>query len=286
MGVALIEEAILDSKLDRKHPTFKRLRALRRDAKLRRDEGVFVAEGMHLTGEALAACADIEQVLYSERLTRSDEGQALLERLKSHKIRLIEVAPAALDSIQDARSPQPVLAVVRRFDATLEGCIGNAGGEPLVVVAHGIQDPGNLGTLLRTADAAGAAVFVISGESADLYHPRTIRGTMGSVFRLPTVVADQPTATEAFRSGGLAIVATVPAAPEATDFRQTELGGGCAIFFGGEGAGLPRSVLESARTLASIPMRTGVESLSVGAAAAIVLFEAARQREAGERTAS
>ena len=271
-----METVIMDTRLGKQHPTLRRVRDLRRDPRLRREQGVFVAEGLHLAEEALASRASIELVLYSERLTEHDAGRALLDRIVAADLERAEVADTVLAALQDARSPQPVLTLARRRDTTLEACLSAVGPHPLFVVAHGIQDPGNLGGLWRTADAAGAAALFVTGESADPYHPRTVRATMGSVFRLAAVATDVEAATAAFRRAGLTTLATTPSA--STDYHAATFTSGCAVYFGGEGAGLPGPVLAAMDACVRIPMRGGVESLSVGAAAAVVLFEAAHQR--------
>jgi TrmH family RNA methyltransferase len=262
--------------LGRHHATLRRLRALRRDAALRRSEQVFLAEGVHLAQEALASAAPVELALTSPRLARTAEGRELLERLARSGIERAETTDAALDGVQDARAPQPIVMVVRRQPRSLDTTLAAAGPAPLLLVAHGVQDPGNLGALLRTADGAGAAAFVTAGDSADLYHPRAVRATMGSIFRLPALDADTEPLLETLRRTAIRTWGADPGAE--LDHRQVDLRGAMALFVGGEGAGLPRTLADRLDGRLRIPLRAGVESLSVGAAAAVLLFEALRQR--------
>jgi TrmH family RNA methyltransferase len=257
----------------------RRVRELRRDGASRCRESVFVAEGLHLAEEALAAGAAIELVLFAPRLRSGAQGARLLERLEAAGLECLETSDAVLDSLQDARSPQPVLVVARLSEWGPEAQPAPDGTPPLVVVAHAIQDPGNLGALVRTADAAGATAFVVCGESADPLHPRAVRATMGSIFRLPPGRREPDELLAGLRERE---VRTVGADLRgSTDLGGLDLSGPVAIFFGREAEGLPAGLRQRLDSTVRIPMRPGVESLSVGAAAAVILFEAARQRRPG-----
>jgi TrmH family RNA methyltransferase len=261
--------------LGRHHPLLKRLRLLRRSAAARAAEGTLVAEGIHLAAEALAAGQDIELAVVDPRLPGTEEGARLLVALRRAGIACHEVAETVMDGLQDARSPQPVLTVIRT--APLNGRPWRTLDDPLVVVCDGLQDPGNLGAVLRSADAAGAAAFVSCGESADLTHPRTVRASMGSLFRLPTERGSLAEVAPRLRERGLSLVGTVARGGE--DYRNAGWSeGACAVFFGNEGGGLPGVSLDTFDRRITVPLHPGVESLSVGAAVAAVLFEAARRR--------
>src|SRR5262245_767726 len=262
--------------ITRAHPVARRLRALRRDAALRDSQGVFVAEGIHLAREALASKAAIESVVISGRLSVSDEGRSLARALREAGVELHEASEATLDGLQDARSPQAVVLVVRREPATLETVLAGRARSPLLVVACGVQDPGNLGALLRTADAAGATGFVAAPPGSSLTHPRAVRASMGGIFRLPAVEATLEDVLEGARRLRLAIVGAEARA--AVDYEKADWTRPLALLIGGEGGGLPEAAGPSLDLRVAVPMRAGVESLSVNAAAAVLLFEAARQR--------
>ncbi len=263
--------------LGRHHATIRRLRALRRDPGLRRAAGLFLAEGLHLAQEALRSGARIELAVVAPRLAATDEGREIERRIVECGLTRVEISDAVMESIQDARSPQPITLLVHRQepppDAGLEGP-----PQPLVLAAVGVQDPGSLGTLVRTADAAGATACLVSEGSADPYHPRAVRATVGSIFRLPVVSRPIAAAIAAMREHGLTLVGTDPAA--GTAYHRHDYSRSTAIFVGSEGRGLPAAVRAELDELVRVPLRPGVESLSLAAAAAVVLFEAARQRAA------
>ncbi len=258
------------------HPALKRLRALRRDGSARAADGVLVAEGIHLAEEALASGAAIELAVHSPRLPRVPGGEELLRGLADRARTLLEAPEETLEKIQDARAPQPVVLVVRFEPPPLEEIVRGRGGAALLVIADGIQDPGNLGSLLRSADAAGATGFLAAEGSADLAHPRVVRATMGSIFRLPSASARGEALRGALRAAGIPLVATASDGEvdyDAYDWREP-----AAVVFGAEGPGIRAEWLRAANATVRIPMREGVESLSVPAAGAVVLFEAARRR--------
>jgi TrmH family RNA methyltransferase len=266
----------MENSLGRSHPLVKRVRALRRDAALRRSEASFLAEGLHLVEEALAGGAPIEHVLVTERLEAKDAGKRLLEQFRQAGIRPDCVAGSVMDALQDARTPQPVLAVIRRPDASLPADPFAQTTAPLIVVCIAVQDPGNLGSLQRTADAAGADAFVVCADGADPFHPRTVRASAGSVFRLPAVQIELTELLEWSKQHGLLRIGAV--ARDGTPYDRCDLAGPTVLFFGREATGLPIDLIEQLDQTSVIPMRSGVESLSINAAAAVVLFEAARQR--------
>lgn len=264
--------------LGRTHPLVRRVLELRREAREREREGVFVAEGVHLAQEALRSGASIEVALVSPAARANPEGLALLALLGKAGVRIEEVAERTLDSLQDARSPQPFLLVVRRRVPELEAVLEKKDAEPLVVVAHCIQDPGNLGAIVRTADAAGASGLVATGGGADLHHPRAVRATMGSIFRLPCLSADLELLLAALERHAIRSYAT--GALRGEDHDRCDFRGPVALVLGTEGKGLPEEIALRLDATLRIPMREGVSSLSVGAAAAVLLFEASRQRRA------
>jgi TrmH family RNA methyltransferase len=188
---------------------------------------------------------------------------------------------ATLDALQDSRSPQPVVLVVGRTPPTLDAVVGGTKGPRLLVVACGVQDPGNLGALLRTADAAGATGFVATEGSASLTHPRAVRASMGAIFRLPAVDASLAEVLEQVRGRELTVAGADARGTLTYDAADWSVP--VALFLGGEGAGLPRAAVDALDLRIAIPMAGGVESLSVNAAAAVLLFEAARQRRGVNR---
>jgi len=265
--------------LGRQHPTIRRLRVLRRDPARRRAESVLVAEGIHLAQEALATSrASVELVVLSPELGRTEEGRRLIAALRQSEVRCFETSDSVIQSLQDARSAQPILAVVRRPRWPPDSGLETAQPGALLAVAHGIQDPGNLGSLVRTLHAAGGTACFVDPGCADPFHPRAVRAGMGSMLRLP--VLSEPTADllPRLRERGIALLGADAAGEQ--EYQDCDLARSVAIFFGGEGRGLPPELLAELDETVRVPLQSGVDSLSVGAAAAVLLFEAARQRSA------
>ncbi len=243
---------------------------------MRDSEGVFIAEGIHLAMEALAANAAIEAAVVSPRLAQDGEGRELARRLLAAGIEVHECSAATLAGLQDARAPQPIVLIVRRIPPSLDGVIAGRGGTPLLVVACGVQDPGNLGALMRTADAAGATGFLSTPGSAGLTHPRAVRAGMGAIFRLPAIEARLEEVLEEVHSREFTVVGADPRG--ATDYDTVDWDRPVALLLGGEGAGLPPEADAALDLRVVVKMAPGVESLSVNAAAAVLLFSAARKR--------
>ncbi len=261
----------------------RRIRILRRDRAERVRQSVFLAEGMHLCREALASGAGLEHVIYSAGLTATAEGRELLADLRGAGTVLDETSDVILDSLQDTRSSQPVLALVHRKEIAFPDLLATRHRYPLVVVAHAIQDPGNLGAILRTAEASGASGLIATGRSADLHHPRTVRATMGSIFRLPAIHSEElldvvrRLGNEKFHR----VAAETGSGPEP---QEIDWNRPTALFLGPERGSLPEASRNLMDSGLSIPMETGVDSLSVGAAAAVILFVARRARDRDHRS--
>jgi TrmH family RNA methyltransferase len=145
----------------------------------------------------------------------------------------------------------------------------------LALVLESVQDPGNLGSIVRSADAAGCQLCFVTGPSVDPYHPRAVRATMGSIFRLPLIRAESDSALRALADDGFELIGADPHDGETYD--TCDLTGRVALVLGGESAGLNDAVRARLSRTVRVPMREGVESLSVAAAAAVLLFETARQ---------
>jgi TrmH family RNA methyltransferase len=185
-------------------------------------------------------------------------------------------------SLSETETSQGLLALARRPSFDGEEVLR---GTPLVLVADGVQNPGNLGGLLRTAEAAGASGAILAGACADPFSWKALRGSMGSAFRLPHLrglpIVD---ALDVLEARGVAVLATDKAGERRYD--EADLRGPVALVVGSEGAGLPAAVRERAAARLRIPLAGPVESLNVAVAAALVLFEAARQRGFGHAGAT
>ncbi len=256
------------------NPRLKRLRRLVRQPKVRSDERAFVVDGPTLVAEALASPLSVEGIYVGTAV-----GYDLLAReLESAGVPLGSTPVFAVDddvlaSILDPANPRPVAAVVESPSFALS----DMEPDSPVLVAVELRDPGNLGTVIRTAEAAGFGGVVVVGQSVDHVNPKTVRSSAGSVLRLPVVrLAAIDDAVDALRSGGRAVVATV-LDPKAPSYDQLDLTS-AALLLGNEPHGLDEALVAKADAAVTIPMAEGVESLNVAAAAAILAFEVARQR--------
>lgn len=193
-----------------------------------------------------------------------------------------DVLAGVLAKVLDLVTPQDVVAVARQRGAGLDELVAGAvaSSRPVLVLVE-LQDPGNAGTLVRVAEAAGCAGVVLTERSVDVHNPKTVRASAGAVFRVPVAEGMSPAAVlEACAIAGLPTWATTGRGGTPVD--GAPLAGACAVFLGSEAHGLPASVSDACTGRLTIPMEGRVESLNAGVAGALVAFEAARQRRVGE----
>jgi TrmH family RNA methyltransferase len=259
------------------NPTVKLIHALGTPAPgRRRAERAFVVEGVRAVEEALGSGSPPRVLLYDEAaLGRTERGAALLARLRGLPAAQ-PATPAALAAAADTVHSQGVVGVFP-FPDWPPLAPGGA-GLPLLLVLDGLRDPGNLGTILRTAEAAGVGGVWLTPDSVDLYNPKVVRAGMGAHFRLPAWPdAAWPAILAALERLGVGqIVALDAAAP--TAYYDLDWRGPAALVLGSEAHGLSPEGRAAATTLAAIPMPGQAESLNAALAAGIVLFEALRQR--------
>jgi len=180
-----------------------------------------------------------------------------------------------MNALSPVRTPTGVAALVKRSPATLTQVLAPA--PSLVVVAFDVQDPGNAGAIVRSAEAGGATGVILAGASADAWGWKALRAAMGSTFRLPVLQqSDAATACDLLRKQRLKLLATVPRG--GASMYRTDMRDDTALLLGGEGAGLSAEILQRADRQITIPMRAPVESLNVAVATGVLVFEAARQR--------
>ena len=233
-----------------------------------------MAEGAKALGEALVAGSRVESV-YVDPAPASPELAALLARCLDAGSRVFELDDGVLERVAGTVTPQPVLAVVGDVDITLHELRSRQAD--LVVVCVDVRDPGNAGTILRSAEAAGASGIIFCDGSVDVYNPKTVRASAGSVFHIPLVAGgDVVTVLETLSEWGLHRVGA--AARRGRDYTEMDLRRATAVVIGNEATGLPVAAEARIDEWLSIPMVGRAESLNVGIAAALVCFEAARQR--------
>jgi TrmH family RNA methyltransferase len=231
-------------------------------------------DGIHLVSEALDAGVQIQQAAIVADAAERPELARLGERLRRAGVDTVTVSASVIGALSPVRSPSPIVAIAAR---PLEGQVYASASPPLVVIAIGVQDPGNVGAMVRVAEAAGASGFVTAGACADPYTWKALRGSMGSALRLPIAVRrDSAAAIDEAKRYGCSVVATAPA--DGTSLFDVNLAGPVAILIGGEGPGLSAADVERADERVTIPMRSPVESLNTAVTAALVTYEARRQR--------
>ncbi|MCL6450489.1 MAG: RNA methyltransferase [Acetobacteraceae bacterium] len=265
------------------NPKLKALRKLRR-RRVREESGMAAVEGVTLVLEALRAGLEVEAVYVTPRLAERPLGPALLSELSHRGLKPVPVEDRVLARLCDTETPQGVVAVVRvgrslpESGAALDRMLNTGpGSRGLVLVVEGVQDPGNLGTLIRAADAAGAGAVLLLPGTVDPWNPKAVRASMGSLFHLPVWECGPPAQVLPWLGQrGFLVVAGVPLG--GTPVYRLDLTGPAAVVVGSEARGLsPESLALSHRT-ASVPVVGRAESLNVGLAAAVLLFEAVRQR--------
>lgn len=257
------------------NPTIKEIRLLQQ-AKYRHARGEYFIEGVRLVDEALQQAVPVRKIAYSPRLEKTERGAELLSatRRKFPNSEWLYVSDEVIGTISDTQSHQGILAVLEKKDRRIEELWQREG---MILLLYELQDPGNLGTIFRVADAGGAAGLILSPLTCDPYSPKVVRASMGSLFRLPFLVnQDLGSCLKILRSKGYRILATVvrdePAFWEADFSRPT------AVLFGQEGAGLPKGLMAAVDGSFTIPMSPSAESLNVAMAVGLVIYEALRQK--------
>jgi TrmH family RNA methyltransferase len=252
-----------------RHQKVQRLRRLLSRRSAREADGVFVVEGAKVLSEALNAGVEVESVYVAAGAATDPVAQRAFDA----GARLYELAPGVLERVADTVTPQPLMAVVPFVDRPL----ADVRGADLLVVAVDVRDPGNAGTVLRSAEAAGAGALLFCDGSVDVYNPKTVRASAGSLFHVPVVAGGDPVQVlREMASWGVQRLATT--ATGGRDYSETDLTGPVAFVLGNEANGLPPEIEELVDERVTIPMVGRSESLNVGMAAAVLCFEAARQR--------
>lgn len=241
------------------------------EKKHRDRQSKFIVEGIHLVQEALRSDADVECIVYDAGLGVPTE---LTEDARRSGHEWIAVTAAIVAKCTEARTPQPVFAVVRKSAAKLTDILRTENS--LVAVLDGVQDPGNVGTIIRAADAAGAAGVIVGRGCADIYNPKTVRSTMGSLFHLPIVEGELTELLPQAREASAKIVSTSLQADR--NCYEADYRGMTWFVFGSEGSGVSPEVEAFVDEAIIIPMPGRAESLNVAMAASVLLFEAVRQR--------
>lgn len=257
-----------------------------RQRKQREKTGLFVAEGVRLAEMAAASDWQISFALVTERACGQPRVQAVLAQLAKRNVPVGRVNEALYAGVSGTEHPQGIMLVLMRQTMTLRALAAVSGRRPCYAVLDGVQDPGNIGTILRTADAAGMSGLILLKGCADAFSPKVVRAAMGSLFYLPIVAEVTRAEFCAFaRAEQLRLYASALDAAALPHY-AADYTGRTAIVFGNEGNGVSEEILSAAERV-YIPMFGRAESLNVAMSSAIVLYEAVRQRHAlgdpGER---
>jgi len=254
-----------------------------RDLARKRDAGSgdVLLDGLHLLSDALAAGVPIAAAAAPDAFWQSPVGAPLADALESGGAILYAASPAVLEAASPVKAPTGIVAIARWWPADVQQVLATQ--PALVVCAVHVQDPGNTGAIIRSAEAAGATGVITTKGSADPFGWKALRGSMGSAFRLPVAAgASVETACREARERGVRVISTSPGG--GSPLHEVDLAGPSLILVGGEGSGLPGDVQSSADVLMKIPMHQPVESLNVAVAAGVILYEAFRQRQADVRS--
>ncbi len=244
------------------------------ESRERAERGLFLVEGVRFIEEAVKEEVHLEEVLYTERLEELERGNLLLAALNKLRVPLFKVQEKVMEAVSETEKPQGILAVARQFKWTLKDIAERKGP---VIVACGLQDPGNLGTIIRTADAGGAAGIITTADTVDIYNSKVVRATMGSIFRLPVLRVDDIKETLVImKKEGSQVVAT--SLQTKTSYLDINYSKPTVFLIGRESSGLSNELLELADKKVFIPMKEGVESLNAAISAGILIYEAFRQR--------
>ena len=239
--------------------------------KYRTQNGLYLAEGLRTAEEAVAYKA-VETLFYVA--TDDERTIRLLEDAAAQNIKLVCVSENVMKKIADTETPQGIIAVCKMRQPKLENLL--ASGKMLLVLDR-VGDPGNIGTMLRTADAAGIGGLVLLKGCADIYAPKTVRSSMGSLFHIPVLsgVSEQEFVSAAKKAGYDLLVTCLDGAD---NLYKADLSGRIAFVMGNEAGGVSESLLAQADKRVYIPMAGRAESLNVAMAAGIVMFEALRRK--------
>lgn len=262
----------------RDNATIKLAAGLAARKKERDETSLFLAEGLRLCLDAAGSGVVIQTLLVTEEAV---ERHPEIAQLQQYARNSMLISPALCGRVSDTKTPQGVFAICEKLDNTARMDKMKKGGRYLLLA--NIQDPGNVGTMLRTADAMAVDSVFLSADCADLYSPKLLRGSMGSVFRLPVLAADDlPRRIARLREAGVPVWAaalTESAVPaDSVDFSE-----GGAVLIGNEGNGLPEDLISACTGSIIIPMAQGANSLNAAVAAGILLWEMRRRNDGGNR---
>lgn len=240
---------------------------LRESGQEREKQGLFIIEGWREINLALKHGEEIENLIYSPEYIKQE--------LAIDEEKIIEVAKKVFAKISYRENPDGFLAIAKIKKQSLEDV--KLSPNPLVIILEAVEKPGNLGAILRTADAAQVDAIIINNPQTDIYNPNVIRASQGTVFTVPTVLSSLEETMEFCKKNKIKILAATPDTEK--EYTEIDYNQGCAIVMGTEDKGLSGEWLKAADERIKIKMRGKIDSLNVSVSAAVILFEALRQRQ-------
>jgi len=244
------------------------------EPKRRKKDRAFLIEGVKMVEEALRDNLGVSLVVAAPSLVQH-HGKGVLNLADRRGVEVLWISDKLMDAVSGTKTPQPVMAVVSMKEFSEEALLTLEAR--LIVVVHLLQDPGNLGTIIRTAEAVGASGIAVTSNTVDPYNAKAVRASMGSILRLPVAhIHDLPTFIGTCKRRGFQIAATMLTGDK-THF-DVDLAKPTVIVLGQEGAGLGRDIVSDIDLNIRIPMAESIDSLNVATAAAVILYEAMRQR--------
>lgn len=246
-------------------------------ARNRQRDGRFLIEGVRIVEEAVEREGCVEKLIVTPQALHNDRVAAMVESANEAGVDIMWVADRVMDYISETKTTQGIMAQVRPVQFTEDDL--EKGQIPIVVVAHMLQDPGNIGTLIRVAEAAGIGGVVTTPGTVNFYNPKALRATMGSIFRIPSIKTDSLEGfIDRFKKKGYRIAAAMVSVK--TRYFDLDYSEPTVLILGQEGTGLPVEAYNLTDTQISIPMATMIDSLNVAGAASVILYEAVRQKYA------
>lgn len=243
---------------------------LKKKAKARNEAKLFVVEGVRMVSELPKERT--EKLYVSESFLKNPENEAFLKEYPRYEA----VTDSVFAAMSDTQTPQGVLALIRQYEYGIDDVL-KADGKAHLMILENLQDPGNLGTILRAGEGAGITGLIMSRDTVDIYNPKVIRSTMGSVFRVPFFYTDDMFQTvRELKDRGIRLFAAHLGGKN--NYEQEDYKGDIGFLIGNEGNGLTDELSDMADTWVKIPMAGNVESLNAAIAASILMFETARQR--------
>ncbi|UOF92693.1 RNA methyltransferase [Fodinisporobacter ferrooxydans] len=261
-----------------KNPRIREWAALKQK-KYRDQTGQYLIEGVRLVEEALQSDCDLEYILYNnDRM--NERLHDLVAEIETRGLNLVECTEQVLAQVADTKTPQGIVAIAKKSQTSIDFAAADR-AKPVILV-DGMQDPGNLGTIIRTADAVDACAVIVSENTVDPYHPKVVRATMGSLFHLPVRELPVTQAIEQMKERGFQMIGS--SSHNGEDYFRADLTGPLALIVGSEAHGISSELDAYVDSWVCLPMLGKAESLNAAIAASVMMYEVVRQKSIKNET--